>query len=267
MDCMQDAAVAPGRHGIMSGRVTGRVDEALGVVVVVGAECRETVAWAAGWAVEGGQPLMVVAAGFGGGGLAGAGIAEGVGVRRVVREVAARHPGLVVRRRLAPELDAATLASLERRASSLVVDAEVAARASRIVGGGPGCPVLAVRRPEPDAPVLLAVGDCDGCVVPMAFAFAHADRVGAPMRVVLVWGDAMARGAMAEVRSRVEMFALCYPGVAVTVEGADGVPLGDLASGARLVVTGVGRGRPVRPWRAGLWDLARGPVALVPTAA
>lgn len=210
-------------------------DEALGVVVVVGRSgSPAAVAWSGDWAAGIGQPLTVVPAG---------------------------------------RWDAGRLAGWAGpRASSIVMDAVVAARVSAAGFGVayPTCPVLVLpprlARPASDAPVVLVVRACEGCAVPMGFAFAHAQRVGAPLHVTASLGGSDAAGA-ARLHALAEMFACCYPDLDVTLDAGRGEPLASLAARARMVVAGVVRPERVRPRRPEVLALARGPVALVPMAA
>jgi len=212
-------------------------DEALGVVVLVGPwGSPDTVAWAGEWAAAGGQRLTVVRPG-------------------------AEDPARLVAR-----------AGL--RASSIVVDAEVAARASGRAGGppfAPHCPVLVVppvlADAGPDAEVWVAAGPCDGCAVTLGFAHAYAARVGAPLRVG-VWGGAFGPDARS-AHEWLARFAVCYPGLRVTLDDGPHPGRPALRERPRLLIAGL-----LRPDAAGLGPRPgrvasglRRPVALVPAAA
>lgn len=261
-------------------------DEALGVVVVAGrAGSPGAVAWAGAWAAAADQALTVVEARPAGRDPE----RRSRAVKASVRATRAAHPGLVVRHRVVALGAEPLLAWASWAATSLVVDAEVAALVARTsVDAYPACPVLvlpvttapsgasrpdaaattrpATRPPASDAaPVLLAVGGCQGCALPMGFAFAHADRIGAPLTVAALAEADDPDGSVARVRAMAAMFAGCYPGLAVTVTEPDS--LAAAASGAQLVVTGVGHTPPTRGSQDDLRVLAGRPVALVPMAA
>ena len=200
-----------------------------GVVVVVGEDGSPgAVQWATGWAAHSGRALTV--------------LREGCWVQIVAPHV-----------------------------STIVLDALVAAHEAVAVPRAPAprCPVLVLpgetSHPPEGAPVVVAVGGCPGCAVPLGFAFAHAQRLALPLHVVPLAGG----GAddEARVHSSVAMLAACYPELAVTVAPRCGLRSVLLTEQARLVVTAVGvPGAGVQP-HPDLVARARVPVALVSVAA
>jgi len=112
-----------------------------------------------------------------------------------------------------------------------------------------------------DAPIVVAADGLAGCALPLGVAFASAQRLAVPVRVIpLAQND---QAGVDRVLAAVEMFAECYPDVPATVG-----PAAELAAivkdeRAQLVVTGVMvHGRRSRPRRSPVAD-ARTPVVLV----
>ncbi len=244
------------------------IEEAFGVVVVMWrGSSPDTIAWAAGWAADGGQPLTVVEP-------RASAHAPRTWVPDVVadalRAASAVHPRLVVHHRHATLHPEQLVAWLGVRASSIIVDGTAVGPGPVPGATAPHCPVLLlppkISYPAANAPVLLAIGRCERCAVPMGFAYAHAARVGAPLQVIAL-ADEVEPTSLDSIRRQAEVFASCYPDLDVTIVEPGGVPLETLARGAQLVVTGLAHDFPVRPSESDLLAFAGRPLALVPMAA
>ena len=158
---------------------------------------------------------------------------------------------------------AAALIDASSRASIVVLGARGHSLVSGVVLGSvsqqvtrhASCPVVVTREPKNPASdrIVVGVDGSPGCRKALEFAFAHADRVGAPVVAVHAWHESFLRReteeGLAEANAEAERllsealagFADEYPDVKLTTEAIPVAPprvLTDASESAALVVVG-----------------------------
>lgn len=233
-----------------------RSDEPMGVTVVLDGPT-PALGWAADWASENHHPLHVVE-------LPGS---DSVGIRRSIRAISADHPALTIRRHATDLAFEDVLVNLRKRAWTVVADSSTARGASVISSDIHLCPLLVVPPTVHHYPraasVLLALGDHPDCVEPMAFAFAQAAHLQAPLRIAAV--QPQRPEVRKEVISRLDLFRVCYPEVSVTLDAGSDAPARQECDD-RLVITGVSREQTpevTAQYEIDLFD-KKEPVVLIP---
>lgn len=208
-----------------------RSDEPMGVTVVLDGPT-PALEWAADWATENRHLLHIVE-------LPGA---DSVGIRRSIRAISTDHPALIIHRHATDLAFEEVLINLRTRAWTVVTDASTVRGATAIAPDIHLCPLLVVPPTVHHYPraasVLLALGDHPDCVEPMAFAFAQAAQLQAPLRIATV--QRQRPEVRKEVLSRLDLFRVCYPQVPVALDAESDAPAHQ-DWGDRLVITGVSR--------------------------